>query len=1713
MSLSTRRSLAALTIVFSLVYPAQSNAQPVDSNAEAPQIGGSLIALYTFDEGSGDIVHDTSDNGEPLDLTIADTASVLWLDGSLEVTGSAVITSLVAASKVIDAVRATQEVTLEAWVTPTYAPQFGPARIVALSENGYPDGANFMLGQADRYTMRFRTTRTNQYGNNPNLKGTKPLVIAPTHLIFTRNVSGATSLYVDGVLVDTGNPGASLDSWNENYRLTLANEPTGDRAWIGTLHFVAIYDFALSPMEVTQNFDASSAAGVAPRCSSDSDCDDTLFCNGSEICDGATGRCARGEAACVDAARCSEAGDVCLACLTDAECNDGLFCNGTETCDSGTGQCVRGALACGDAAHCDETGDACLDCIGDPECDDGSFCNGLEQCVAGGCTAGEIACNDTAHCDEGSGICLQCVNDAECNDNLSCTSDSCVLGVCDSASSCTSNESCDIAQDQCVPPDPRISDGLIVLYTFDEGSGEIVRDNSGTGTPLDLTIADAAAVKWLGGSLELASPAVISSSGPAEKVTQSVLSTGEVTVEAWSTASSVTQDGPARIVALSENPFPDGANFMLGQNAKSYTMRFRTTNSNQYGSEPSLDGPENIEHSLSHVVFTRDDSGQTKLYVNGILEETGNPGTSLASWDTNHILSLGNENTGDRPWLGTLHLVAIYDRDLAPAEVAQNYAAGASAEDVLACLLDADCDDGKFCTGTETCNFETGQCVAGAAACADSDHCDEAVDICLMCIADTDCDDTLSCTVDSCVANVCESSSSCDTGEICDSDINLCAPAAASVPLAPSGITASAVARNRIDVSWDADPNGVERFELVRAESQFSTGAQELGQFQPLLANIAPDGTSVTDGSVAGGTAYCYRVRAVSAVGASAFSEMACDRTPECSLDSECDDNDFCNGAETCNLDIGLCTPGSASCVDPDHCDEDADACLTCIANIECDDGDFCNGNETCNTGTHQCDAGTSSCVDAEHCDEAVDFCLGCIDDAECDDAAFCNGAEICDPASSQCRSDGASCSDAAHCDETRDICLGCTSDGECSDGTFCNGPEICDAETAVCQPGPAACSDEAHCDEAGDACLQCITDAECDDGAFCNGTEACSVETSQCVGGPAACIDAAHCDGAAGTCLACVEDAECDDGMTCTVDSCVANACENASSCGAGEACSAELDLCAAIPPTSPPLVPSGLTASAVARNQIDLSWAPDSTDVDRFELERAVVQISPIPFLNPEVLGPFELLAADIPEDVTVFRDNSVEGGTGYCYRVRAVNAMGPSAFSEMACDRTPECTLDSECNDANFCNGVETCNTVIGLCAQGAIVCEDRDHCDEDADECLGCIADAECDDGNFCNGAEICDAATAVCGPGTTTCSDEEHCNDEIDVCLGCIFDDECSDGLFCNGEEFCDPVSSQCWSGESSCIDAAHCDETADVCLGCTDDTECSDGTFCNGEEICNLDTGDCQPGPASCSDPGHCDESNDICVECISDGECDNRTFCDGIEACAAGVCVAGPSACADSNYCDEAAGCLECLSDDECDDGASCSDDTCMAGLCEHASTCGPGFECDVDLECVEVVPLLPPPAPSGVIVTAEAPDRIGVQWSYDSDIEATFELQRAQVFIFPIAFLNPYVLGPFETLVVGIGADTRSFSDATVIPETGFCYRVRAVNATAASEYSFWDCDTTPVVSASVSNLLAPARLARTASSLHESAIASERRAWRALDPYLAPRMRVGA
>lgn len=225
--------------------------------------------------------------------------------------------------------------------------------------------------------------------------------------------------------------------------------------------------------------------------------------------------------------------------------------------------------------------------------------------------------------------------------------------------------------------DARVSEGLVVLYDLDEAAGSIVHDVSGVGSALDLTIADLGSVSWVPGGLSLDSATIIASSTSATKIYDAVTESGALTIETWIQPDLIDQGGtpPARIVTMSADSVQ--RNFTLGQDLGNYDFRLRSTATNVNGT-PSTRSVDTVQtSSLAHVVYTRDPSGVTQIYVDGKLEVSGRADGDLSNWGSNYLFALGNELTMDRPWLGDLHLVSVYDRALSSSEVLQNFDAGA----------------------------------------------------------------------------------------------------------------------------------------------------------------------------------------------------------------------------------------------------------------------------------------------------------------------------------------------------------------------------------------------------------------------------------------------------------------------------------------------------------------------------------------------------------------------------------------------------------------------------------------------------------------------------------------------------------------------------------------------------------------------------------------------------------------------------------------------------------------------------------------------------------------------------------------------------------------------------------------------------------------------------------------------------------------------------
>jgi hypothetical protein len=163
-----------------------------------------------------------------------------------------------------------------------------------------------------------------------------------------------------------------------------------------------------------------------------------------------------------------------------------------------------------------------------------------------------------------------------------------------------------------------------------------------------------------------------------KKLSDSIKSTGEFTIEAWMAPANVVQED-AYAVTYSGGTMV--RNFTLAQRAYQYQVMTRASNTDANGAPALLtkDTDRDAQASLQHVVLTYDPVNGRRLYVNGKATGDADPkgvGGSLSNWDDSFALLVGNETSSNRQWLGLMKFLAIHNRALTPAQIQQNFAAG-----------------------------------------------------------------------------------------------------------------------------------------------------------------------------------------------------------------------------------------------------------------------------------------------------------------------------------------------------------------------------------------------------------------------------------------------------------------------------------------------------------------------------------------------------------------------------------------------------------------------------------------------------------------------------------------------------------------------------------------------------------------------------------------------------------------------------------------------------------------------------------------------------------------------------------------------------------------------------------------------------------------------------------------------------------------------------
>jgi hypothetical protein len=224
-----------------------------------------IVALYEFKTGQDcgtsitgacSVAYDTSGVDPAMDLTLS--GSVQWFGGwGLNFAGGKAQASTGSSAKLKNLILSTGESSIEAWVAPGNVVQ-EDMRIVSYSAS--LTNRNFNLGQT-MYDYDFFTRSSASSANGDPALSTpsddEVLQATLQHVVATFHPATGRRIYVNGELVATDpTAGGTITNWDTSYAFVLGNEVSGNRMWNGVIRLVAIHNRALTPAQITQNFDA-----------------------------------------------------------------------------------------------------------------------------------------------------------------------------------------------------------------------------------------------------------------------------------------------------------------------------------------------------------------------------------------------------------------------------------------------------------------------------------------------------------------------------------------------------------------------------------------------------------------------------------------------------------------------------------------------------------------------------------------------------------------------------------------------------------------------------------------------------------------------------------------------------------------------------------------------------------------------------------------------------------------------------------------------------------------------------------------------------------------------------------------------------------------------------------------------------------------------------------------------------------------------------------------------------------------------------------------------------------------------------------------------------------------------------------------------------------------------------------------------------------------
>ncbi len=216
-------------------------------------------------------------------------------------------------------------------------------------------------------------------------------------------------------------------------------------------------------------------------------------------------------------------------------------------------------------------------------------------------------------------------------------------------------------------PVQRVTEDLLALYTFQSGSGNLIRDVSGVDKPIHLHIKDPKRAQWMaGGGLTLTGKNWLYTDPNPRRILEAGRQRLQFTIEAWAAPKGYpNQLALPMTFGLGDPGFMPPKKGILEQHRMRIAMYPKSLDASRSG--------------LAHLTLTRLSSGKIEFHINGEFDHKDSEAPeNLRRWKDWYKFFYRNVLADGKAHPVHLYLIAVYGRALEAKEINQNYRAGIS---------------------------------------------------------------------------------------------------------------------------------------------------------------------------------------------------------------------------------------------------------------------------------------------------------------------------------------------------------------------------------------------------------------------------------------------------------------------------------------------------------------------------------------------------------------------------------------------------------------------------------------------------------------------------------------------------------------------------------------------------------------------------------------------------------------------------------------------------------------------------------------------------------------------------------------------------------------------------------------------------------------------------------------------------------------------------